>query len=135
MEPAMMSYSVDQDHWGSHALDCVNNNTGFEMVTGGVIANNIINKIKDSINRMHLLELFKGIQKVIPAAGVIPLDKLQIIPVMASVGALGGMAGLMSVYSFYGIAHGMELAIEIRAGNLFDPKDDLLVIKLYPAKK
>ncbi len=137
MEPApiLTSLPVDQSHWGSKAIECINNNTGFEMITGGEIALNIVNKIKDSINRMHLLDLFKGIQKIIPAAGLVPLDKLQIIPVMASIGALGGMAGLMSVCAFYGISHGMELGIEIRAGNLLDPKDDLVVIKLYPAPK
>lgn len=135
MEPILLSLPVNKDHWGSQALDCINNNTGFEMITGGEIAKSIVNKIKDAINRMHLLDLFRGIQKIIPAAGVIPLDKLQIVPVMASIGALGGMAGLMSVCAFYGISHGMELGIEIRAGNLFDPNDDLVVIKLYPAPK
>jgi hypothetical protein len=130
MDKIMNKFSVSDMAWVPKALKAIDLGEGVCVSVTGPDAKLIMQHVQDITARLPIMSLFNAVQRFVPAVGAVHIDPLVVVPVLASLGALGAAAGSVAFVAGVGVAHGMKLAFTYDMGSLLDPMDDALSITL-----
>lgn len=126
----LVKLSPQERGWMTTALLEVNAGRSLDISLTGAAAQDVARRIHATAAKLPTMDLWKAGAKVLPSVGVLPIPVDMVVPVLAAVGAVGGMIGSVAFIACVAVAHRYEVGFEYQMHGLLDQTDDELVLHL-----
>lgn len=118
--------------WINKATEALGKGLSVEIQLDGREAEKIVQRIQRTVAGLPVEGIFGAVSKLVPLTGALQVPVAAVVPVLASIGAVGGAAGAVAYVAGLAVSHGHSVEFSYKLNNPLDITDDTLSIMLKP---